>query len=77
MAKHSTPQVETREIADNELGTVSGGLGVADLVQGVGALLPTSALAGGLPSETISGGAGIQASGPISGQAGLSGFAAI
>ncbi len=64
--------LETREISDSDLDGVSGGI--------IGALLETAesavpALPGlpALPGSVISGGAGLQASGPVPAQGGFSG----
>ncbi|MCQ4079445.1 type A2 lantipeptide [Streptomyces sp. RB6PN25] len=83
MRKDSTQEIETCEIADSDLENVSGGnFGFGSLAQNVESMLPVPSVSGGLPSlsgglpvESISGAAGLQATGPIPGQAGLAGFA--
>ncbi|MGX1848865.1 hypothetical protein OIU91_22930 [Streptomyces sp. NBC_01456] len=72
MRKDSTPRNETREIADNELDQVSGGMLGAGNVLGDGAsslpALPALPALGGSVSGGVSGQIG-----PVSGQAGFSG----
>ncbi|WP_269857578.1 type A2 lantipeptide [Streptomyces sp. RPT161] len=72
MRNDFTP-VETQEISDADLDAVSGGL-LGGLVQEATSALPVLP---GLPSGVISGGAGIQVVGPVSGQASVSGIAGL
>ncbi|UJB40541.1 type A2 lantipeptide [Streptomyces sp. A1-5] len=77
MRNDFTP-VETREIPEADLDSVSGGV-LGDMVQdGTSALpgLPGLPVLPGLPGGAISGG-GIQVTGPVSGQASFSGIAGL
>ncbi|MEU1628081.1 type A2 lantipeptide [Streptomyces sp. NPDC020096] len=76
MRKDFTPQVETREIADSDLDNVSGGI-LGEVLQSAESALPSLPGLSTLAGSGISGGAGIQATGPIPVQTGLSGFAGI
>ncbi|MEK2474216.1 type A2 lantipeptide [Streptomyces noursei] len=78
MRNDFTP-VETREIPEADLDSVSGGV-LGDMVQdGTSALpgLPGLPVLPGLPGGAISGGGGIQVTGPVSGQASFSGIAGL
>jgi hypothetical protein len=66
MRSDSMPQIETREIADGDLDAISGGT-LGDLVRTTAAELPTVTL------PTVTGGAGITISGPLSLAANISG----
>ncbi|MFG1810497.1 type A2 lantipeptide [Streptomyces sp. NPDC049040] len=68
MRKDSTPRVETREISDSELDTISGGIlgPVLDTVWTVDAMLPTVSDVTGLATSA----AGVNVA-PLTGLAGL------
>jgi hypothetical protein len=68
MRKDSTPQVETREISDSDLDTVSGGIlgPVLDAVWTVDSLLPTVSDVAGLATSAT----GLNVA-PLTGLAGL------
>ncbi|GAA1906253.1 type A2 lantipeptide [Streptantibioticus ferralitis] len=76
MRKDFTPQVETREIADSDLDNVSGGI-LGEVVQSAESALPALPGLSMLAGAGISGGAGLQVTGPVPVQTGLSGFAGI
>ena len=75
MRNDFTP-VETREISDADLDGVSGGV-LGDMLQDATSALPGLPGLPMLPGGVISGGAGIQAFGPVSGQADVSGIAGL
>ncbi len=75
MRNEFTP-VETREISDADLDAVSGGL-LGDVVQDGTSALPGLPGLPALPFGVLSGGGGIQVAGPVSGQASVSGVAAL
>ncbi len=72
--RNDTPQVETREIADSDLDTISGGA-LGDVLQSAESALPTLPALPGVALPGITGGAGIQVTGPVSLGASLSGAA--
>lgn len=76
MRNEFTPQIETGEIADSDLDNVSGGV-AGQLLQSAESALPALPGLSLLTGSGISGGAGVQATGPVSAQAGVSGFAGL
>jgi hypothetical protein len=77
MRKEFTSQVETCEISDGDLDQVSGGSALGGLVQTAESALPALPGLSVLTGTGVSGGATVQATGPLPAQAGLSGFAGI
>ncbi|WP_043262717.1 hypothetical protein [Streptomyces sp. CT34] len=75
MRNDCTP-VKTREISDADLDGVSGGI-LGDMMQDAPSALPGLPGLPALPGGAISGGGGIQVDGPVSGQAGVFGIAAL
>lgn len=77
MRKEFVSQVETCEISDSDLDGVSGGGALDGVLQTAESALPALPGLSLLSGTGVAGGASVQASGPVSAGAGLSGFAGI